>query len=136
MWKYALASVAVVVVGFVLRETRGGMSGAVREVVEHAAEALWATLYFLLVALLRPRWSTLLVAATSLAVVIGIERSQLVHTDFMEWLRSFPVGRLVLGTTFLWGDVLSLLVGTTIASITELLTTVRALRPRVRLEKP
>jgi len=118
-WKYALAAAAVVAVGVLCREIRGSFDGLPREVVERAAEGLWAVLYFLLVAILRPRWRTWQVAAASLAIVVGIEFSQLLQTDVMQRLREYRVGRLMLGTTFIWSDLWSLVAGTLLAAVVE-----------------
>src|SRR5687767_5967970 len=118
-WKYALAAGGVIGVGVFCREIRGSLDGFPREVVERVAEGLWAVLYFLLVAILRPRWATWHVAATSLAIVVGIEFSQLIQTGWMQRLREYRVGRLMLGTTFLWTDLIGLVAGTLLIAVCE-----------------
>jgi len=40
-----------------------------------------------------------------------IEFMQLWHPPFLEWVRSFPVGKLLLGTTFAWLDLPHYLLG-------------------------
>ena len=118
-WKYALAAAAVVGVGVFCREIRGSLDGLARDAIERAAEGLWAVLYFLLVAIVRPRWPTPSVAAVSLAIVVAIEFSQLIQTDWMNALRGYPLGRLMLGTTFLWADLFSLVAATLLAAVVE-----------------
>ena len=44
------------------------------------------------------------IAVAVFAATCALEVLQLWHPPFLEFLRSFFVGRLVLGTTFVWSD--------------------------------
>ena len=63
-------------------------------------EIFWCLLVFLLVGRPRP-W---LVAAVVLAVTCFLETLQLWHPPFLEFIRSFLLGRTLLGHEFAWSD--------------------------------
>ncbi|MDB5096622.1 MAG: hypothetical protein JWM80_1043 [Cyanobacteria bacterium RYN_339] len=48
-----------------------------------------------------------------------IELSQLYHAPWIDGIRAMRLGALVLGTTFLWSDLLCYLAGTTAAYVIE-----------------
>ena len=84
-----------------------------------AADALYAVLIYLLVALLRPRLHSVLVGALALAFCVAIELFQL--TGVPQMLSDItPLARLVFGTTFVPADLLSYAAGVVvIASIDQ-----------------
>jgi hypothetical protein len=61
----------------------------------------------------RPR----IVASISVAICFGIEASQLWHPHLLEVARATEIGRLALGSTFLWSDLPYYVVGAVIGSI-------------------
>ncbi|MEM9414902.1 MAG: DUF2809 domain-containing protein [Planctomycetota bacterium] len=111
----------VVPIGLVARSFRAGAdaSTAVGFVATYLGDVLWAVLFFFVFAGLLPRWRTWALAALTLGVTVGIELSQLYHGEPLATLRAFAATRFLLGTNFLWSDVVCLIVGTTLATATH-----------------
>lgn len=63
-------------------------------------EIFWCLLIFLFSERIKP-WK---IAVSVLIITCGLEILQLWHPAFLEFLRSFFIGRTVLGTTFSWSD--------------------------------
>ena len=78
-------------------------------------DALYAVLAFLLVAFAAPQARTAVLAAAALGVCATIELLQLTGVPAALG-RAFPPARLVLGTGFLWSDLLLYLVGVAAAA--------------------
>lgn len=74
-------------------------------------DILWATMVYFGVRLIFAGKSTRFAVIVSLAFSYGIEFSQLYKAPWIEHLRHTLFGRLVLGETFLWGDLLSYTAG-------------------------
>jgi hypothetical protein len=109
----AAASAATVALGLAVH-FRGGGAAA-----DPAADALYAVLIYLLVALVRPRAHSVIVAAIALGFCVAIELFQLTGVPVM--LSDItPLARLVFGTTFVPVDLLSYTAGVVvIASIDQ-----------------
>jgi len=82
-------------------------------------DILWATMVYFIVRFLfigkNPRFAILI----SLLFCFVIEFSQLYKTPWIDNLRRTLLGRLVLGETFLWGDLLSYTVGIAFGVLVE-----------------
>ncbi|OQX28389.1 MAG: hypothetical protein BWK80_00435 [Desulfobacteraceae bacterium IS3] len=63
-------------------------------------EIFWCLVIFLFSKRLKP----LKIAVFVLVCTCGVEFLQLWHPGFLEFLRSFFIGRTILGTTFVWSD--------------------------------
>lgn len=63
-------------------------------------EIFWCLAIFLFSEKIKP-WK---IAAVVLLITCGLEILQLWHPAFLEFLRSYFIGRTVLGTTFSWSD--------------------------------
>ena len=74
-------------------------------VATYAGDTLYATMVFVGLAMLAPRWSTARVATTALALSVAIEVSQLYHAPWIDRIRDTTPGALVLGYGFLWSDL-------------------------------
>lgn len=84
-----------------------------------AGDILWATAIFLLIGILRPLTPTRRVAAVTLAFSICDEFSQAYHVPWLDAIRSTPVGHLVLGSDFYWGDITCYILGVAIGLVIE-----------------
>ncbi|MFI5160244.1 MAG: DUF2809 domain-containing protein [Sphingobacteriales bacterium] len=82
-------------------------------------DILWATMVFFIVRFLFITAPVKQVAVISLAFCYAIEFSQLYKAPWIDNLRHTLFGRLVLGDTFLWGDMLSYTVGIGIGILFE-----------------
>jgi hypothetical protein len=77
----------------------------------HAGDALWATMIFVGLGLVLPRWRTGRLALLALVLAWGVEFSQLWQAEWLLRLRATTLGALVLGHGFLWIDLLRYTVG-------------------------
>ena len=88
-------------------------------VAKYAGDALWALLIFLGFGfLLRTRRSVML-AGLAFGVCCAVEFSQLYHTPWLNELRRTWFGKLVMGDTFAWGDIVAYLVGIVLGASIE-----------------
>jgi hypothetical protein len=78
---------------------------------KRTGDALWASAVFVLLAILRPKWRTRAVTFAALFISYSIEFSQIYHAPWIDHLRSYALGRLILGTTFFWLDQVAYTVG-------------------------
>jgi len=73
---------------------------------DHAGDALWAAMVYLLFRLLLPDYRTWTCALGAVLFSFGIEFSQLYRAEWIDALRSTTLGALVLGRGFLAVDLL------------------------------
>ncbi|MFI4859122.1 MAG: DUF2809 domain-containing protein [Phycisphaerales bacterium JB063] len=91
-------------------------SSAVGFVATYLPDTLWAVLFFFVFAGVLVRWRTWSLTGLAIGVTLGIELSQLYHGEPLATLRGFGPTRFLLGTNFLWSDVVCLAAGTLIAA--------------------
>jgi hypothetical protein len=73
--------------------------------VNYLGDALWALVIFLLIGLL-PKRRTRTIFLLALTVTWGIEFSQFYQADWINAIRAYKLGGLILGYTFLPSDLL------------------------------
>jgi len=112
----AVAAAAVITLGLI---SRSGHIGLSRFWAKYSGDALWAIMVFLLVGLLFPRRSSVLIGSIALAYSCVTEFSQLYHAPWIDSLRHNPLGHLVLGDTFSWGDMAAYLSGIIVTGTVE-----------------
>lgn len=83
-------------------------------VATYAGDTLYATMVFVGLGIVAPRWSTARLAATALAISCAIEVSQLYHAPWIDAIRRTLPGALVLGHGFLWSDLACYVAGVTL----------------------
>jgi hypothetical protein len=105
---YALLAIAVVAAGLLWRS---GIIPMPPWLSNNGGDALWALMVFVGVGFLLPRASTLAVASLALGVAWGVEFSQFYHAPWIDAVRATIPGRLVLGNTFAWPDLVAYAVG-------------------------
>ena len=72
----------------------------------YGGDALWALMVFLGIGFLLPKSSTVTIALLALAFAWGVEFSQLYRASWIDAIRATIPGKLVLGNTFNWIDLL------------------------------
>jgi len=82
-------------------------------------DILWATMIYFICRFLLIDRNTKFVVLVSLMFCFGIEFSQLYKAPWIDNLRHTLFGRLVLGETFLWGDLLCYIIGLAIGLLVE-----------------
>jgi glycopeptide antibiotics resistance protein len=87
-------------------------SGYVPEpITPYAGDILYTTMYFFVIGWLFPTMSARKVAALSILLCFGIEVLQLYQADWIEKIRAYKLGGLILGHGFLWSDLLCYSIG-------------------------
>ena len=77
----------------------------------YLGDVLYTLMCFFLLGFLFPRLSSVRVAFISVLFCYLIEFSQLYQADWINQIRRYRLGGLVLGYGFLWSDLLSYMVG-------------------------
>lgn len=86
-----------------LATRRAGM-GLPAFVVDHFGDALWTVAVYLGLCLLAPNVRPVALAGLAFLLSVMVECSQLIEADWLNTLRSTRLGRLLLGSGFLWVD--------------------------------
>ncbi|NTU80015.1 MAG: DUF2809 domain-containing protein [Chloroflexales bacterium] len=89
-------------------------------IATYGGDTLYATLVYLLVALLWPRAPRWRVGLLALGLCIAVELSQLAHAPWLDAIRATLPGRLVLGAGFLWSDLACYAVGVLLGTALDL----------------
>ena len=97
---------------------------------KRTGDALWASAVFVICSLIRPKCSTLKLAAVALLISFAVEFSQRYHAPWLDHLRSYTLGKLILGTTFFWLDLVAYIVGVAFAVAIDLVLITATRRPR------
>jgi len=82
-------------------------------------DMLWAAMIYFILRSFYPRARARSVAIGSISISYTIEFSQLYKAPWIDHLRHTFFGRMVLGDTFLWGDLLSHSVGILLAVLLD-----------------
>ena len=115
---------ATIGLGLATRRFRRSLPAAVGL---YAGDVLWATMVYLLAAVVWPRASIRRLAIGTAVFALAIEVGQLYHAPWIDAVRDTRLGGLVLGFGFLWSDLACYAVGIALA-----VTIDRAImRPRV-----
>jgi len=113
---YALLAIAVVAAGLFWRS---GLIPLPQWLSNNGGDALWALMVFIGFGFLLPRASTLAVALLALGVAWSVEFSQLYHAPWIDAVRATIPGKLVLGNTFHWPDLVAYAVGVALGALAE-----------------
>ena len=89
-------------------------------------DVLWALMVYFIMRVLFIKAQTNRIVIYSMSFCYAIEFSQLYKAPWIDELRHTLFGRLVLGETFLWGDLLSYTVGIAIGLLISLLINKKA----------
>jgi len=109
---------SVLVTGLGLASRRYGANLPVF-IAEYAGDTLWAIMVFFGISTVVPTARISNRGIASLAVAYGIEFSQLFHTPWIDAMRQTTLGGLVLGSGFLWTDIVCYTAGVTIGAAVD-----------------
>ena len=113
---YFLLTFFVMVLGYSSRK----FSYLIPEFVNvYLGDALWALMVFLMMGFLFNKSTILKMVIMSLTFCYGIEISQLYHADWIDAIRRTTLGGLVLGSGFLWTDIIAYSLGIVIGGFHE-----------------
>ena len=113
---YALLAVAVVAAGLLWRSS---IIPSPQWLSNNGGDALWALMVFVGSGFLLPRTSTLVVALLALTFSWSVEFSQIYHTPWIDAIRATIPGKLILGNTFHWPDLVAYAVGVALGAWAE-----------------
>ncbi|MDP4222947.1 MAG: DUF2809 domain-containing protein [Bacteroidota bacterium] len=88
----------------------GKLTGKITEIID-LKDVLWAMMVYFIFRIVFIDWPIRKVAVSGLIFSIVIEVSQLYHEDWIDRLRSTFLGGIILGTGFVWGDLLAYSIG-------------------------
>lgn len=80
-------------------------------IVNHAGDALWAVAVYILLAIIMPVMRSWKLAVFSLVISFGVEFIQLINMPWLDSLRATLIGKLMLGSGFLWIDLIRYFAG-------------------------
>ncbi len=101
--KFLVATVLTVLIGLISRH--------VTWVPAWIGDLLWATTVYFVISLLLPRTASWRRAAAALTFSFLIEVSQLCHRPWLDHIRDSTLGHLLLGSTFVWTDLIAYTAG-------------------------
>jgi hypothetical protein len=99
--------------------TRSGASWIPGFVVEYGGDTLWALMVFMVVRVVAPRWPLLRSVVLTLTIAYLCEFSQLYHAPWIDAIRSYRLGVLLLGDSFVWSDLVCYTVGVLVGASAE-----------------
>ena len=99
--------------------TRSGSPLIPAFVEEYGGDTLWALMVYLVVRFIVPHWSPLKSALLTLLIALLGEISQLYHAPWIDTIRSYRLGGVILGYGFLWSDLICYTIGILIGAFSE-----------------
>lgn len=115
-WHYVLMVPVLVAFGMFWRS---GLLPLPRFAFKYGGDAIWAMMVFVGCGFLFPRLSTMRLALLALGIAWAVEFSQIYHAPWIDAVRSTRLGRLALGFTFNWPDLLAYAAGIGIIAVLE-----------------
>jgi len=86
--------------------SRSSLFSGTSPIHQYAGDTLWALAIFWAIAAIFPRSPTLHLVISALIISFSIEATQLYHAEWIDQLRSYRIGALILGFQFRWPDLL------------------------------
>jgi Protein of unknown function (DUF2809) len=87
---------------------------------KYPGDVLWTIVVFLLLGMVLPRASTWKIAGLALVISYIVEFGQLYRAPWLVAIRETTIGHLLLGSEFVWGDLVAYTIGAAIALLVEL----------------
>ena len=99
--------------------TRSGAAWIPGFVAEYGGDTLWALMVFMVVRVIAPRWPLLRSVLLTLTISYLCEISQLYHAPWIDAIRSYRLGVILLGDTFVWSDLVCYTVGILVGGLSN-----------------
>jgi len=103
-----LAALATIALGLT---SRTGFNLFPQALSKYPGDVFWALLVFLILAIVKPAWSTRGLAILAFGISCLDEVSQLYQAPWITSIRATDLGHIVLGSAFSWLDILAYAVG-------------------------
>ncbi|MGJ0510184.1 MAG: DUF2809 domain-containing protein [Methylocystis sp.] len=114
-----LIRIAIVIIAGLSLRAFGPSVGLPALVVKYGGSILWATMVYLLVALLARRQGRQMVAAVAMTIAICVEMLRLYHTPWLYAFRLTLPGALLLGRIFSFWNIAAYAAGVALGVIIE-----------------
>jgi hypothetical protein len=114
---YFITILAVITLGLLSRRYPQFLPAALGK---YPGDALWALMVFLGFGFWFRHAPTVVVALAAFAFSVAMEISQIYHAPWIDSIRATLPGRLILGSSFAWGDIVAYLTGILIGIAAEL----------------
>jgi hypothetical protein len=115
-WLYALAFVGAILLGLASRRFPSPLSAALGK---YPGDAIWAMMIFFAGGALRPRATTLQVAAGAMLFCVLIEFFKLYQAPWMVAIRDSTIGHLIFGHVFSLENLVAYAIGVLLALLVE-----------------
>jgi hypothetical protein len=112
-YHYILAVVMIILIGL---PTRMDILPLPTPVLKYGGGILWAAMIYLMLAVVFSQAAPRALWLGAVVIACGIEFSQLYQTEALTAFRATLLGRLTIGSGFSWADVISYIVGVSIAA--------------------
>ena len=86
---------------------------------KYPGDALWTMMVFFGLAATIPALSVRRLTVYAAVISYAVEFSQLYQAPWINAVRAHPIGHLVLGSTFNWGDLVAYTIGAMLAMLLE-----------------
>lgn len=115
--KYVFYIIIVIIAGLASRRFRPLLPDWL---AAYSGDVLWGLMVFLMVGFVWNKKSSLTVGAGAFAAAALVELSQLYHAPWIDSIRSYRLGGLILGYGFLWSDLLCYAAGILLGVLLEM----------------
>jgi hypothetical protein len=105
---YAAMTALVIVAGLVCRRPELGLGPFV---AKYGGSVLWGAMVFFAIATVFPAARLMKLVLLALLISAAVEFSQLIHVDWLDAFRRTAIGRLLIGVTFTWWDIVAYWIG-------------------------
>jgi hypothetical protein len=109
---YAAMTALVIVAGLAWRRPELGLPPFA---AKYGGSVLWGAMVFFAVATVFPAARLMKLVVLALLISATVEFSQLIHVDWLDAARRTTIGRLLIGVTFTWWDIVAYWIGVAIA---------------------
>ena len=110
-WIYSLLFILSIIAGLL---SRSELISLPEFLAEYSGDTIWAMMVFFLFCSIFSRWKTLNLFITAILFSFSIEISQLYHAEWIDQIRRYKIGGLILGFGFKFSDLICYTVGVVI----------------------
>jgi hypothetical protein len=114
---YTIAIVLVIMLGLASRRYPQILPAMLDK---YPGDVLWTIVVFLLLGMVLPRASSWKIGGLALGISYLVEFGQLYRAPWLVAIRETTIGHLLLGSEFVWGDLVAYTIGAAIAMLAEL----------------
>ena len=90
-------------------------------IAEYSGDTIWAMMVYFLFCCIFPKYKTINLFFAAILFSYAVEFSQLYHADWIDQIRRYKIGGLILGFGFKFSDLVCYTIGIAIGVIIDLL---------------